>query len=98
MDVFPLLIFILDLKIRSTVQCLHEWCCRHAVGSTELTRDRYLVPSGRTCSMRTPAGSPEGQRSLIGEAVATLCGGLKYPEHLSPLWTPDCKNSSYLSV
>lgn len=55
------------------------------MGSTELTRDRYLVPSGMTCSMRTPAGSPEGQRSLIGKAVATLHGGLKYPEHLRPL-------------
>lgn len=71
------------------------------MGSTGLTRDRLtqdLVPSERTCTMRTLAGSPEGQRSLIGEAVAALCRGLKYPEHLRPIWTPGCEKSSYLSA
>lgn len=61
------------------------------MGSAGLTKGRYSVPSGRTCSRRTPVGSPEGQRSLTGEAVATLCGGLKYSENLRPLWTPDCE-------
>lgn len=55
------------------------------MGSVEVTRDRYLVPSGMMCSVRTPAGSPEELITLRGDAVATLCGGLKYPEHLRPL-------------
>jgi len=49
-------------------------------------------------SVKAPAGSPEGQRSPKGHAVAALCGSLRYPEDLRPLQTPDCKESSYLSA
>lgn len=55
------------------------------MGSTELIKDRLMVPFGMPGSMRASAGSPEGQRSPIGGVVATLCGGLRYPEHLRPL-------------
>ena len=90
---------IQEFKIKTpTFQCLYERCYRHAMGSTELIKDRHLVPFGTPGSMRAPAGSPEGQRSPIGDAVAALCGGLRYPEHLRPLRTPDCKESSYLSA
>lgn len=90
---------IWELKIKTpTFQSLYERHYGHAIGSTELIKDRHLVPFGMPGSMRAPAGSPEGQRPPTGDAVAALCGGLRYPEHLGPLRTPDCKDSSYISA
>lgn len=91
--------FIWGLKIKTpTFQFLYEWCYRLAMGLTELIMDRHLVPFGMPGSMRAPAGSPEGQRSLIGGAVAALCGGVRNPEHFRPLRTPDCKERGNYSA
>lgn len=69
-----------------------------ATCSTGLIKDRHWVPFGMPGSMMAPAGSPEGQRSSIGDMAAALRGDLWYPEDLRPLRTPDCKDSSYLSA